>query len=1016
MVMRTQRLFVSALAAVALAYPVPSIAQTPAPSSTLFQDLQFRLVGPSRGGRVTAVTGIATEPGTFYLGSSGGGVWKSTDYGQSWDNVSDGFFASSSIGAIDVADSDPSVVYVGTGSDGIRSNVITGRGVYKSTDAGKTWSFVGLRGVGQIGAVVVDPHNPDIVFVAAIGNAFVPNADRGVFRTTDGGATWRKVLFVSDSTGAADLELAPDNPREVYATMWRGQRKPWTIISGAREGGIYKSTDGGDGWQKLAGGLPRGLIGKSDLAVSAADPSRVYALVEAPVGEGGVYRSDDRGATWTLMSTQSSLLDRPFYYDNIDADPTDADAVFVETTGFFGSSDGGKTWRRKSAPHGDHHDLWINPNDHLIWIESNDGGANVTRDGGRTWSTQLNQPTGELYQVAVDDRTPYWLYAGQQDNTTIAVPSLPPADWRPDTPAAWWKQVGGCETGPAIPKPGDPAIVYSNCKGQFGRYDDRTGQEQAYWVGARDLYGHDPKEMRDRFQRVSPIAVSPHPPHAVYHASQYLYKTLDEGKTWIRISPDLTAHPEGTQVISGEPITRDVTGEEYYSTLYAVQESGLEAGAIIVGSNDGPVHLTRNGGRTWVDVTPKDLAPGGRIQNVEWSPHVRGKAYFAAYRYLLGDYAPYIYRTTDYGKTWTRLTTGQNGIPVDDPTRVVREDSNRPGLLYAGTDYGLFVSFDDGGHWQPFQQNLPITPVTDLVIHRKDLVLSTMGRAFWILDDLSPLEQLRPEASAGPAYLFTPRNALRLRYAAGGRGSPSDYPSPGMYFDYELASAPAGEVKLEILDPAGAVLRSFSSELPPGAAPSNRAEDRGAFLVRAGVPQLSKQVGHNRFRWDFSLPGPWDTNASRSGRGGPWVAPGSYQVRLTVGDWSATRPFRILIDPRVAKEGVTVADLVDQQRTAMAVRDLLSRARHLANDVAAALRGASGAAKDRLTKLNARLVADESVRYPTPELVDELEYLYRMTGIADQRLGRDVGERRTELARWLREAEQEYRAIQGSGD
>ena len=981
------------LVAFLVCLPTPGIAQAKPLPGTLFQDLQFRLVGPSRGGRVTAVTGIAAEPGTFYLGASGGGVWKTTDFGQSWRNVSDGFFATPSIGAIDVADSDPSVVYVGTGSDGIRSNVITGRGVYRSADAGKTWTLVGLERAGQIGAVVVSPVDPNVVFVAAIGNPFVPNPERGVYRTTDGGRRWEKVLYLSDSTGAADLELAPDDPRVVYATMWRGQRKPWTIISGAREGGVYRSTDGGDTWSKLGGGLPEGLVGKSDLAVSAADPDRVYALVEAPAGEGGVYRSDDRGASWRLMSTQASLLDRPFYYTNLDADPTDADVLYVESTGFFGSADGGKTWQRKQAPHGDHHDLWINPRDHRIWIESNDGGANVTRDGGKTWSTQLNQPTAELYQVAVDDRTPYWLYAGQQDNTTIALPSLPPADWRPDGPGAWWKQVGGCETGPAVPKPGDPAIVYSNCKGQFGRYDDRTGQEQAYWVGARDLYGHDPKEMRDRFQRVSPIAVSPHPPHAVYHASQYLYRTQDEGRTWTRISPDLTAHPESTQVISGTPITRDVTGEEYYSTLYAVQESRLEAGAIIVGSNDGPVHLTRNGGRTWADVTPADLPPGGRVQNVEWSPHRRGKAYVAAYRSLLGDYAPYLYRTTDYGRTWTRLTTGANGIPADFPTRVVREDPDREGLLYAGTDYGLFVSFDDGGHWQPLQQNLPVTPVTDLVVHRKDLVLSTMGRGFWILDDLSPLEQLRPELSEAPAVLFTPRNALRLRYAAGGRGDPADYPSPGMTFDYLLGRPPAGDVKLEILDSAGTTLREFSTE----------ASDRSAGL--------SKDTGHHRFRWDFSRPGPWSADPERSGRSGPWVAPGGYQVRLTVDGWSATRRFRILIDPRVAREGVTVADLVDQQRTAVAVRDLLSRARHLAHEVATELRAATGAVRERLTALEARLVADPSVRYPTPELVDELEYLYRMTGVADQRLGRDVAERRAELARWLEEAETTFRAV-----
>ncbi|MEZ4457090.1 MAG: hypothetical protein R2882_11160 [Gemmatimonadales bacterium] len=737
-----------------------------------FSDLRFRMVGPSRGGRVTAITGIPTQPHTFYMGASGGGVWKTENAGISWANVSDGFFATGSIGAIEVATSDPAVVYVGTGSDGIRSNVIVGKGVYKSTDAGKTWRSVGLEKVGQIGAVIVHPADPSVVLVAAIGNPFAPNPERGVYRTDDGGQTWARVLFVSDSTGSADLEFAPDNPQEVYATMWHGERKPWTIISGAREGGIYKSTDGGLTWNKLTNGLPGGIIGKIDLAVTAADPNRVYALVEAPEGEGGVYRSDDRGASWKLLSTQANLLDRPFYYDNIDADPTNADRVFVSATGFFMSADGGTTWQPRRVPHGDNHGVWINPNDPKIWIQSNDGGANVTLDDGRSWSSQLNQPTAELYQVAVDDATPYRLYAGQQDNTTIAVPSLPPYAWGVDQPAVLWKQIGGCETGPAIPKPGNPDITYSNCKGQFGRYDQRTGQEQVFWVGARDLYGHNPKDMRDRFQRVSPVAVSPHAPYPVYHASQYLYRTRDEGKTWERISPDLTANDPVGHVYSGVPITRDITGEEYYSTIYAVQESRLEPGAIIVGANDGPVHITRNAGRTWDKVTPAGLPPGGRVQNVEWSPHRRGKAYVAVYRYLLGDFQPYIFRTTDYGKTWTRLTTGSNGIPNDFPTRVVREDPSREGLLYAGTEFGLFVSTDDGANWGSFQQNLPVTPVTDILVHQKDLVLSTMGRSFWILDDLSPLHQA---AGSGPAALFAPKDALRLRYSAGfGLGGSSD--------------------------------------------------------------------------------------------------------------------------------------------------------------------------------------------------------------------------------------------------
>ena len=505
----------------------------------LFEGMRYRNIGPSRGGRVTAVTGVASQPATFYMGSTGGGVWKTTDYGRNWVNISDGFFATGSIGAMDVAESDPSVIYVGTGSDGIRSNVITGRGVYRSGDAGKTWSFVGLRNVGQIGAVIIHPENADVVYVAAMGSAFAPTADRGVYRSTDGGSTWEHVLFLSDSTGAVDLEFAPDNPNEIYASLWRGERKPWTIISGAHEGGVYKSHDAGDSWTQLTNGLPQGLRGKSDLAVSRADADRVYVLMEAPAPDDGLYRSDDRGLTWRQVTSYNPILNRPFYYTNVDADPTNADVVYVNNERFYKSVDGGENFERIRTPHGDNHDMWINPTNPDVFVQSNDGGANVTLDGVRTWSTQHNQPTAELYQVAIDDRFPYWVYAGQQDNSTIMVPSLPPLS-RPGGPTAYWRAIGGCETGPAIPKPGDPNIVYSNCKGRFGRYNQMTGQEKQYYVGMGNMYGHNTADLEYRFQRVSPIHVSPHDPGIVYHASQYLHRTTDEGVTWETISPDLT--------------------------------------------------------------------------------------------------------------------------------------------------------------------------------------------------------------------------------------------------------------------------------------------------------------------------------------------------------------------------------------------------------------------------------------------------------------------------------------------
>jgi len=978
--------------------------------TALYEGMKYRNIGPSRGGRVTTVTGVASQPGTFYMGSVGGGVWKTTDYGHNWVNISGQYFETGSMGAIDVADSDPNIIYAGTGSDGMRAQVVTGRGMYKSTDAGKTWSFIGLRNAGQIGAVEIHPTNPDVVFVAAIGNAFAPNPERGVYRSTDGGASWEKVLFVSDSTGAVDVEFAPDNPNEIYATTWRAERKPWTIISGSMEGGAYKSSDGGDTWTHLTNGLPQGLRGKADLAVSRADPDRVYVLFEAVEPEDGLYRSDDRGQTWRQVTSDNALNNRPFYYTNVDADPTNADVVYVNNgSGFHKSTDGGETWVRIPVPHGDNHDMWINPNDPDLFIQSNDGGANVTRDGGRTWSTQSNQPTAELYQVNIDDRFPYWVYAGQQDNSTIMVPSLPPIS-RPGGQTAFWMAIGGCETGPAVPKPGNPDIVYSNCKGRFGRYNQTTGQEKQYYVGMGNMYGHNTAELRYRFQRTSPIYISPHDPNVVYHASQYLHRTTDEGVTWETISPDLTAHTPETQMVSGGPITRDITGEEFYSTLYAVQESPLQRGIIWVGANDGPIHVTRDNGRTWTNVTPSDLPPGGRVQTVEPSPHSASKAYVAVLRFQLGDFSPHIYRTNDYGETWTKLTTGTNGIPADSPTRVVREDPDREGLLYAGTEFGMYVSFDDGAHWQSLQQNLPATPVSDIKVHQQDLVISTMGRSFWILDDLTPLHQLTDQIASSDAHLFAPRDAYRLRYGrGGGRGgrSPGDpeYPAPGAMVDYYLGEEPAGEITLEILDARGNLVRGYSSDAPgetmvvpddPGM--------REFRLERVGTPQLPNGAGMHRFIWDARHAGPWSEDAERSGRQGPLAIPGTYLARLTVAGRSQTQRFTLKADPRVVADGVTQQDFADQLALSIQVRDALSEARMAAYRVAKAREDLQqGVPVDRqLADLLAKLETAEGYAYPTPMLIAQLSYLYSNLDRADQEPGGDAYERYTELEGLLR--------------
>ena len=979
----------------------------------LWAGMRYRMIGPERGGRVTAVTGVPSEPYTFYMGSTGGGVWKTTDAGHTWVNVSDGFFPVASMGAVEVSLSNPDVVYAGTGSSKIRSNVSIGRGIYKSIDAGKTWTFAGLRDVGQIATVRVHPTNPDIVYVAASGNPFVPNKERGVYRSTDGGKTWKQVFFLSDSAGAADLELQPGNPNVIFACLWHAQRKPWTIISGAREGGIYKSTDGGDTWTKLAGGLPNELFGRSNVAISAARPNRIYALIEAKPGS-GLYRSEDAGATWSLVNGAPNLITRPFYYTTLGVDPTNPEVVWVGDEGWFKSTDGGKSFRPSPVPHGDNHDVWINPRNSQYMIQGNDGGANVSLDGGRTWSTQSNQPTAEIYQVAVDNQYPYRVYGAQQDNTTVIVPSLATGNGQD------FRVGPGCETGPIIPDKDNPEIVYGGCKGQFSRLNLNTSDEERYWVGAESLYGNGGGTLIYRFQRVAPMEVSPHSPHTVYYGSQYLHRSRDGGVTWEKISPDLTAHPPEGQGPSGEPITRDATGEEVYSTLYTIRESPVQKGLIWTGSNDGPIYVTRDDGKTWADVTPPGLPPGGRVQNIEPSPHRAGTAYAAIYRFLLGDFAPYIYRTDDFGKTWTRLTDGKNGIAADEPARVVREDPGRAGLLYAGTEFGIYISFDNGLHWQSFQMNLPVTPVTDIKVVHKDLVVSTQGRSFWILDNLTPLHQLNDKVTTAQSYLFAPREAIRTTArGGGGRGAGIQYPLSGAQVDYFLASAPAGDITLEVLDSTGKPIRKLTSAAPAAeerpaadaeAAPSE--DEGGGFRMRAAPTRLDKTPGMHRFTWDLRYPGPWMSQARPEGPNGPAAVPGKFSLRLTVGSWTSTQPLTVVEDPRITGDGVTAADLREQFDHNIRVRDLVSDLNRTLARLRAAqagLRGQSGAAGEKLTKLNdfaSRLITSP-VRYSQPMLQTHINYLYTVTNSTDQKIGRDVIERygvlRKELDRRMAE-------------
>lgn len=982
----------------------------------IINSYKFRNVGPMRGGRVTAVMGVEKRPSTFFMGATGGGVWKTDDYGITWRNVSDGYFSTPSIGAIAVHQPEPDIMYVGTGSDGLRSNVITGRGVYKSEDAGKTWEFIGLENTGQIGAVEIHPNDPNTVYVAAIGQAFGPNEERGLYKTTDGGQNWEKILYHSDSIGVVDMEFAPDDPNTIYAGLWRGERKPWTIISGSTEGGVYKSTDAGKTWNKLTKGLPTNLIGKIDFAVSPANPDVVYANIEASDDQGGLYRSDDRGASWEFVSDNSNLTNRPFYYTNIYANPKNENSVFNAALRFLKSTDGGKTWKSQGTPHGDNHDIWINPNDTSVWIQSNDGGANITLNYGKSWSTQFNQPTAELYQVEVDDQFPYYLYAGQQDNySTVAVPSEPPVSVQAGS-NSYILNTGGCETGPAVPKPGNPDIVYSNCKGRFGVYDKRTGQELQYYVGATNIYGHNPKDLKFRFQRVAPIHVSPHNPDVVYHTSQYVHKTMDDGKTWEIISPDLTAFEDDKQVVPGAPITRDVTGEEYYSTIYAIRESSIAEGLIWVGANDGPVHVTQDGGKNWSKVTP-DMPVGGRVDAVEPSPHNPAKAYIAVLRYQLNDYKPYIYKTEDYGQSWELLTTGDNGLPANTPTRVVREDPVKEGVLYAGTEFGLYVSLNDGKEWMKFDE-FPVTPVTDLKVHQGDLVMSTMGRGFWILDDLTSLRGIR-DIKDEQAVFFQPENGLRTRMRASSQPNGPEYSPMGVRFDYYLAGEQ--DVQIEIFDEKGKMVRNYISGRPDPKVDTERDMSTEFSNVPAsgGLPN---NEGMNRFIWNMRHRSGWNANPRRSYRGnGPMVRTGTYTAKLKVGDQVLEQSFEVLLDPRVSL--VSDEDVAEQETLALLIRDFQDQVNQLIAEVKKERDDLQNSLdqekvsrrvqrkKDALDKVYYQLVTQPGT-YMKPMLQAQTGYLNSMLGRADQKPGKDAYDRLEELKSTLEEVRAEFDKLQ----
>ena len=866
----------------------------------LLKGLEYRLIGPFRGGRAITVAGIPGDPNTYYFGAVSGGIWRTTDAGATWKPLFEKE-AVSSIGSIAIAPSDVNVIYAGTGEGCLRGNISYGDGVYKSTDAGKTWKNIGLKDTRQIGRVIVHPKNPEVVFVAAIGHAFGPNQERGIFRTTDGGSTWTKVLYVNDKTGGIDVEFDPNNPNVLFAAMYQVQRLPWTFLSGGPGSGLYRSTDGGSTWSHLQGnGLPAGILGRITVSISAADSNRIYALIEAE--KGGLFRSDDGGQKWELINDDQKYRQRAWYFSHVFADPKNADVVYVLNTGMFRSTDAGKTFTLLPAPHGDHHALWIDPTNPQRLINGNDGGVTISIDSGKTWSTQLNQPTAQFYHVATDNRFPYYVYGAQQDNTPVAIASW--SDGGVITLRNWY-EVAGSESAYLAPDPRDANLVYSAGQGVL-KFDKRTEQAQDINPMPINTAGHGVGDFPHRFQWTEPIFFSPHDPKVLYTAGEVVFKSADQGKNWTVISPDLTRNDKSKQVASGGPITKDNTSVEYYDTIFTLAESPVTKGLLWAGSDDGLIHVTRDGGQHWQNVTPNQMPEWSMISLIDPSPHDAGTAYAAVDRHKLDDIRPYIYKTSDYGKTWTAIV---NGLPSDSYVHVVREDPKRRGLLYAGTESGVWVSFDDGANWQPLQLNLPRTPIHDMVIKNDDLVVATHGRSFWILDDVSPLRQWNAETKTADAFLFRPRAAYRVRFPdqVDKRQPAGENPPAGALIYYYLKASPKDDIKLEILDAQGTVIDTYSSAQKAAEGPSEWPD------VQKPNDVLPKDAGLNRFAWSLRYKDPtpipgtfYETDLPPKG---PMALPGNYQVRLTVAGKSQTVPIEVRMDPRVQ---ISRADLEAQ--------------------------------------------------------------------------------------------------------
>ena len=893
-----------------------------------YKELKFRQIGPFRGGRVVAVAGVPSQPMVYYFGSTGGGIFKTADGGMHWESITDGQVKTGSVGAIAVAESDPSVIYAGMGEGCIRGNASHGDGVYKSTDGGRTWKHMGLANTQQIGRVRVHPKNPDIVYVAALGHMSGPNEERGVFRSTDGGNTWKKVLYKNNKAGAIDLILDPTNPSVIYASIWEVIRKPWTFESGGADSGLYKSTDAGDTWTEITRnpGLPKGVIGRIGIAVSPVNSERVWALVEA--ADGGVFCSENGGKNWTRFNEQHSLTQRAWYYSHIYADPQNLDTVYVLNVSLHRSNDGGRTFHAIRTPHGDNHDLWIAPNNPERMIEGNDGGAIVSFNAGKSWSTVDNQPTAQFYRVALDQDFPYDVYGAQQDNSTVATASR---GNRGSITEREWHDVGGGESGWIAPDPSDSNIVYAGSyDGLLTRYDHRTGTSRNVTVWPDNPMGSGDETMKYRFQWNYPLLFSPHDQKLFYAGGNVLLKSTNEGQSWTPISPDLTRNDKSKQGPSGGAITKDNSGVEYYDTIFTVDESPLQKGVIWTGSDDGLVYVTRDGGKNWTNVTPKDLPEWIQINSIATSSHDPAGAYLAATMYKLDDFRPFLYKTADYGQTWQKIV---NGIPADDFTRVVRDDPNRRGLLVAGTESHLYISYDDGEKWQPFQLNLPHVPITDVAFHKRedDLVVATQGRSFYILDDMPLARQLAPVATRPDVRLFQPKDAYRFRGGFGfGRASGGQNPANGVVVYYWLKNKPKNDITLEFLDSSGKLVRKFSSKEGPKEKPcpgaANEEEEEEDSEARSGPRRAPAETGMNRFVWDMRYPDatrfPCLIMWAGSVRG-PQIVPGKYQVRLNVEGEAQTQPFTVKKDPRTP---TTPEDFQKQLALARQIRDKFSAA------------------------------------------------------------------------------------------